>query len=160
MNAIDYPYLIDAYTAGAARLRDSVRGMSAEQLDAAPIPGKWSSRQVVCHVADFEVVYADRMKRALAEYEPTVFGGDPDTFAAHLGYERRDIAAELQMVDCIRAQMVSILRDLGEGDFQRIVRHAEAGPLSLRQLLEGITDHIPHHVAFIDQKRAKLTNSL
>jgi uncharacterized damage-inducible protein DinB len=61
-----------------------VAGLSDEQLDAVPIPGKWSIRLVVCHIADFELVYADRMKRVIAETQPTFFGGDPDTFAAGL----------------------------------------------------------------------------
>ena len=56
--------------------------MTGEQIDATPIPGTWTTRQVICHIADFEPVYADRMKRALAEDQPTVFGGDPDAFAA------------------------------------------------------------------------------
>ncbi len=47
-------------------------GVSREQLDAHPVPGKWSICEVVCHIADYEPVYADRMKRVIAENE---FGG-------------------------------------------------------------------------------------
>ena len=65
--------LIDDYAAGPERLRQAITGMSNEQLDAKPIPGTWSTRQVVCHVADFEPIYADRMKRVIAEDEPTFF---------------------------------------------------------------------------------------
>jgi uncharacterized damage-inducible protein DinB len=84
---MDYVSLIDDYLAGPQKLRDAIAGMSGEQIDAAPVPGKWSTRQVVCHIADFEPVYSDRMKRALAEDEPTIFGGDPDAFAARLAYD-------------------------------------------------------------------------
>jgi uncharacterized damage-inducible protein DinB len=62
--------LIDEYAAGPERLRQAVAGMSEAQLDAAPIPGRWSTRQVVSHIADFELVYADRMKRVVAMNEP------------------------------------------------------------------------------------------
>ena len=55
--------LIVQYLAGPQLIRQAVFGMTDEQLDAAPIAGKWSTRQVVCHIADFEPVYADRMKR-------------------------------------------------------------------------------------------------
>ena len=52
---------IEEYLAGPESLRCAIEGMSAAELDAAPIPGKWSTRQVICHIADFEPVYADRM---------------------------------------------------------------------------------------------------
>ncbi|TWU44134.1 DinB superfamily protein [Novipirellula aureliae] len=48
---------------GPKRLQAAIAGMSKEQLDAKPIAGKWSTREVVCHIADFEPVYGDRMKR-------------------------------------------------------------------------------------------------
>lgn len=148
--------LIDQYAAGPALLRDVVANVSAEQLDATPIPGKWSTRQVVCHIADFELVYADRMKRVIAEQEPTFFGGDPDLFAARLAYETRGVDKELSLIDSVRAQMTHILRFLDEKGFERVGHHSEDGPLSLSKLLKGITDHLPHHVAFIKEKLAAL----
>ena len=88
---MDHSQLIDEYFAGPQKLRDAIAQMTAEQIDAAPISGKWSTRQIICHIADFEPIYADRIKVALAENEPSVFGGDPDTFAARLAYDKRDI---------------------------------------------------------------------
>lgn len=148
--------LIDEYAAGPACLRNAVAGMTGAQWDAAPIPGKWSTRQVICHVADFEPVYVDRMKRAVAEEFPTIFGGDPDAFALKLAYEQRDIEEELQLIEAVRRHMARILRTLPSETFERQVNHSEAGPLTLRQLLTNITHHIPHHVAFINEKRAML----
>jgi hypothetical protein len=45
------------------------------------------------------------------------------------------------------------LRTLKEADFARIGKHSEAGPLTLLQFLERVTEHIPHHAKFIDEKR-------
>ena len=148
--------LIDDYAAGPERLRQAITGMSDEQLDAKPIPGTWSTRQVVCHVADFEPIYADRMKRVIAEDEPTFFGADPDVFAARLAYEQRNVDDEVQLVESVRGQMVSILRTLAPNGFRRTGNHLEDGPLSLETLLSQITGHIPHHVNFIKAKREKL----
>ena len=85
---MNHAQLIDDYLAGPQKLRAAVAGLTAEQLDARPIPGKWSTKQVVCHLADFEPVYVDRMKRVIAENEPTMFSGDPDLFAARLAYDQ------------------------------------------------------------------------
>ena len=145
--------LIDEYAAGPRTLREAIAGMTPEQIDAAPIHGKWSTRQVICHLADFEPVYADRMKRAIAENEPTIFGGDPDAFATHLAYEQRDIEEELLMIESVRKHVARILRTLPPDAFQRKVNHSEDGPITLRTLLEHITNHTPHHVQFIEEKR-------
>lgn len=153
---MNHSQLIDEYAQGADRIAEAIAGMTAEQLDATPVAGKWSTRQVVCHIADFEPVYADRMKRVIAENEPTFFGGDPDVFAARLAYDRRDIEEELQLIAAVRRHMVRILRTLAEADFQRIGNHSEDGPISVETLLRRITGHIPHHVAFIKEKRKAL----
>lgn len=151
--------LIDEYVKGPKLLRDAVAGMTREQLLARPVAGKWSTLEVIAHLADFEPVYGDRMKRILAEDEPTLFGGDPDKFAAKLAYHTRDLETELCLIDCVRKQMAAILRTVPEADFQRVGRHSEAGPLTLRTFLERITGHIPHHLPFIAEKRKALSAS-
>ena len=45
--------LIEEYLAGPDLLRRAVAGMTRDQLLARPIPGKWSTQQVVCHLADY-----------------------------------------------------------------------------------------------------------
>ena len=153
---MDYTQLIDDYLAGPQKLRAAVAGMTAEQLDARPIPGKWSTKHVICHIADFEPVYVDRMKRVIAEDEPTLFGGDPDLFAARLAYDHRDVSVELDFIEAARKHMGAILRSLRPDDFLRQGNHSEAGPITLEKLLTNITNHIPHHVKFIEEKRAAL----
>ena len=148
--------LIDEYLAGPGRLREAVAGMNQEQLRAAPVPGKWSTQQVICHIADFEPVYADRMKRVLAEDNPPLRGGNPDLFAARLAYDERDVEEELALIDVVRRQMARILRTLSPEDFQRSGVHSEDGPLTLETLLRRITEHVPHHVRFIEEKRRAL----
>ena len=153
---MDYADLIRGYCAGPLMLRAAVAGMTAEQFDARPIPGKWSTRQVICHIADFEPVYVDRMKRVIAENEPTLLSGDPDLFAARLAYDQRDVAVELDFIEAARKHMGPILRSLRPEDFLRKGNHSESGPITLEKLLINITHHIPHHVELIDEKREAL----
>lgn len=153
---MDHTLLINEYLAGGQKLREATAGMTEEQLDATPIAGKWSTRQVVCHIADFEPVYADRMKRAIAEDQPTVFGGDPDVFAAGLAYDERDLEEEFQLIESIRKHMARILRTLNTADFQRTCKHSEDGPLTIETLLQRMSGHIPHHIEFIKEKKAAM----
>lgn len=144
---------IDEYLAGPALLERVVTGMTDEQLRAAPVAGRWSTLQVVCHLADFEIVYADRLARVLAENEPTLFGGDPDQFAARLAYNQRDVGEELALIRALRNRTARILR---AANFARRGLHNEAGPLTLAQLLDSVTGHILHHIGYIEEKRQAL----
>src|SRR5262245_59858812 len=148
--------LFDQYRAGSTQLRKAVAGMSREQLTARPVAGKWSTLEVVCHIADFEPIYADRMKRVIAEDNPLLPSGDPDKFQAGLAYGIRDVAEELTLIETVRNQMARILKTLPESTFTRTGKHSTDGPLSLGVLLERITGHIPHHVEFIEEKRKAL----
>lgn len=151
-----YDALIDEYAAGAELIRRAARGLSREQVVARPVPGKWSVLEVVCHVADFEIVGADRIKRTIAEDQPLLADGDESLFASRLAYHNRELEEELQVIGSIRAQVTRILRTLPEGDFTRIGRHSSAGPLTLAQYVERGSRHIPHHVRFIEEKRSAL----
>ncbi len=148
--------LLDRYKSGSELLRVCVQQVDAAHYDAVPVPGKWSVRQVVCHLADFEPVYVDRMKRVLVEDNPTFFGGDPNAFAGGLAYDKRDVAEELNLIELTRGQMYRILSHCDVEDFQRTGVHSEDGPMTLETLLERITGHIPHHVKFIEEKVAAL----
>ena len=153
---MNHDALIEEYLAGPGLLRRAVAGMTRDQLLARPIPGKWSSQEVVCHVADYEPIYADRMKRVIALKEPELLQGDPGLFAARLAYDRRDVEEELALVELARKQMARILRALTPEDFQRRGLHSRDGALTLEVLLQRITAHIPHHVHFIEEKRRAL----
>jgi uncharacterized damage-inducible protein DinB len=148
--------LIDAYLAGPRTLRQAVAGLSREQLLARPVPGKWSTLEVVCHLADFDPILADRMKRVIAEDSPQLLGADEKRFATALAYHQRDLEEELAILEHTRSQLARILRTLPAEALQRVGVHNERGPLTLERLLTTATNHIPHHVQFIAEKRQAL----
>src|SRR5271167_3320286 len=104
--------LIEDYLQGPKVLRKAVAGMGRDQLRARPVPGKWSTLEVVCHLADFDPILADRMKRVIAEDRPTLVGADEKRFATTLAYHQRDLEEELTIIEKTRQQMARILRTL------------------------------------------------
>jgi hypothetical protein len=153
---MDHTQQIDQYLAGPDLVRKAVKGMTRQQLLARPIPGKWSTLEVVCHLVDFDPIYADRMKRVIAENRPTLIGADQDRFASRLAYQDRDLEEELAILEMTRRQMGRILKSLSPSDFDRVGLHNELGQRTLLQLLSTISNHIPHHVQFIEEKRKAL----
>ena len=156
LTVTDISPLIATYSRGPELLRDAVRRASESCWDAVPIAGKWSIRQVVCHLADSEIVYADRMKRVQAEDNPTLFDADPDAFVPALHCSVRPPEVELNVIEAVRAHMLPILRSCPVADFQRTGVHSTDGPMTLETLLERVTGHIPHHISFIEAKLGAL----
>src|SRR3954452_19858326 len=103
-----FAQMIEEYAAGPAALRKAVSGMSSEQLTARPVAGKWSVLEVVCHLADFDPILADRMKRIIAEDKPQLLGANENRFAAVLAYHDRDVEEELTLIEKTRSQLARI----------------------------------------------------
>ena len=151
--------LLDAFLAGPRTLRQALSGITPEQARARPIPGKWSTLEVVCHLADFEPIYADRMKRVIAEERPILLSADEKRYAAALAYQDRDLEEELSVIELTRKSLARILGKLPAQALERVGIYRTDGkdePRTLERFLATITNHIPHHVKFIQDKRRAL----
>lgn len=150
--------LADQYLAGAEQLRAAVAGMTREQLLARPVAGRWSTLEVVCHLSDFDLVLADRMKRiiAMAAEVPLLLVADEGLFVKELGYQTRDADEELAVVESIRRQMARIIRGLTPEQLQLTGNHNKRGLMTLEKVIGLAINHIPHHVSFVVEKRKAL----
>jgi hypothetical protein len=152
----DLQEMIRQYLEGPTLVRAAVSGMTPEQLRARPVAGKWSTLECVVHIADFEPILADRVKRIAALDNPMLMGADENLFVSSLAYQDRDLEEELRIIEVTRAQLARILRTKGPEILTRVGQHSERGSRTLEQFLQGAINHIPHHVAFIHEKRKAL----
>jgi hypothetical protein len=148
--------LADAYLQGPADLRAAVTGMTREQLIARPVPGRMSTLEVICHLADFEAVLAERMKRIIALPDALLLVADENLFLQELHYHDRDAEEELSLIDATRKQMARIIRALKPEQFQKAGVHSLKGLVPLEKVIQGATNHIRHHLPFIHEKRKAL----
>src|SRR5262245_27404077 len=151
--------LIVLYLSGIDMVRRAVAGMTPEQLHARPLPGKWSTFEVVCHIAVFELIDAVRITRTLAEDRPVIFDVDENRLAAALAYHQRDLNEELAVIDATRRHVARILASqsdsvLARQSAFRIGERSETRTLERHLTLAA--EHIPHHVPFILEKRRAL----
>jgi uncharacterized damage-inducible protein DinB len=147
---------INAYLDGPAQLRRAVAGLSPQQLQARPVPGKWSTLEVVCHLVDSEQAWCHRMKRVIAEEKPLLIGYDETRFTAALDYHHHDLDEELDLLESTRRQMAAILQGLPEATWSRTGVHSERGLITLQEMLQAEVEHVPHHVKHILEKRLAL----
>ena len=132
--------------------------MTREQLVARPVAGKWSTLEVVCHIADFDPVLTERMKRilALSADVPLLLAADENLFLAALNYHARDAEEELAVIDATRRQMARIIRGLAPAQLQLTGNHNKKGLMTLERVIQMATNHIAHHLPFIHEKRKAL----
>lgn len=148
--------LVARYVDGVALLRESVTGMSTEQLMARPIAGKLSSQEVACHVVDSDQFMCDRMKRTIATDRPLVMGVESIDYPGPLHYADRDLELDLRLLGVQREQMAADLARLAPEAWERTAVHSENGLLTLRQLMLHAVRHLEWHAATIDEKREAL----
>jgi uncharacterized damage-inducible protein DinB len=147
---------LDDFLAAPSLLRKALAGMTPEQLKARPVAGKWSTLEVVCHLADSDQAWCHRIKRTVAEDRPLLIGYDETRFAAALGYHDRDLEDELAAIESMRRQLGRTLRALPESAWSRPGIHNERGLVTLAEMVRIEADHVAHHVRTIAEKRRAL----
>jgi hypothetical protein len=152
--------LIEHYAGGGEKLALAIRGLTGEDLLSVPDPaakvGRWSIQQVVIHCMDSDLVSIDRLKRMIAEDNPTLIGYDENKFAANLFYDEQPAEDAVKMVDLARKTFARVLRKLPASAFQRAGTHNERGRVTVGDYLKAAADHLDHHIKFIHDKRAHM----
>lgn len=145
--------LLERFARGPALLRESLRGLSGEDLQLRRQPGKWSIKEIAIHLADAEILGAFRLKRALAEEGATLPAYDQDAWAARLRYADLDLEPYLLLFEGLRQSSTAVLRRAAEADWQRTAVHPKRGPVTLLDLVELYARHAESHVEQIWETR-------
>ncbi len=148
--------LIARYRTGHEHLQRTLQDLDDAHLDARPVRGKLSTREVLAHLADCEQFYADRMKRTIAMDRPLLLGASGWLYPEALHYENRDTQLDLRLIEVTRAQMARDLEALDAKTWDRVAVHSEKGLVTLRQLLLHAIRHLDWHVETILEKRTAM----
>jgi hypothetical protein len=156
MNVEERGLLIEKYSAGYQEVINALDGFPAESLTAHPIPGKWSAREIVHHLADSESTSAIRLRRLLVEDKPLIQGYDQDQFASKLRYNERDMAPSLEAFRSARATTAQLLSLMSEEEWKLEGVHSESGRYTVEDWLAIYAAHAHNHAAQIQRLRDTL----
>jgi hypothetical protein len=148
--------LLAMYLKDIADLRAAVSGMTPDEVLSRPIAGKWSTLELVAHVADCEVFFTDRIVRTLAMDKPLLCSADENRYIARLNYGALDLAEELDLFTALRRHVGRILRQQPEEAWKRPGIHSQSGLVTVRQLVQQASRHVRHHLPFVAEKRRAL----
>jgi len=145
--------LLERFRRGAELLAVATTGAAGSELDFKP-EGKWSVRQIVCHLSDSEAVGLMRFRQIIAEENPSMVAWDQEAWGSKLDYDKRKISQALEMFRVLRSSNFDLLKDLPEASFERQGTHTQRGPLTLKDLLRIYAEHVENHVKQIQGVRA------
>ena len=130
------------------RLENFLQKIAPEGLGVSPAPGKWSPRDILCHLADTEIVFAFRLRQTLAQDNYVIQPFDQDKWAAT--YDRYDARTALATFSALRQWNLSFIAGLRPDDFTRSVNHPERGDMTLRTIVETMAGHDLNHLRKIE----------
>ena len=123
--------------------------LSPAHIDRAPAPGKWSIREIVAHLADCELVFAFRLRQALAENHPVIQPFNQTVWGKH--YAAYDIVSALRMFEATRNWNVKLLTTVTDADRHRPITHPERGTMTLWTIVETMGGHDVNHIQQIEK---------
>src|SRR6516162_3145431 len=112
----------------AGKLAAFAGRLGAEGLRRSPAPGKWSATEILCHLADCEVVFAYRLRQALAEPHHRIQPFDQDVWAGR--YTAMDATEALAVFTAVRKWNVALFEHMTPADFDKRLTHPERGEMT------------------------------
>jgi hypothetical protein len=135
------------------RLKELVKRLDANGLATSYGPGKWTIRQLVCHLRDCEIVYGVRWRLMLSEIDPPLQPFDQDHWADATRYAKQDADAALAAFAALRASNLEMLKLAGAGTLARRGLHPEYGPIGVGQMARHLLAHDEKHLGHVGTAR-------
>jgi hypothetical protein len=144
---------LEVIAATPGQLATFVRTLGPERIEKSLAPGKWTAREIVCHLADCEIVFSYRLRQALAEDHHLIQPFDQDKFAAV--YAAYDAPAALAVFSALRRWNISFIHAVPADAFSKRVKHPERGEMTFKDIVETMGGHDLNHVKQLEAIAAR-----
>lgn len=139
-------YLPISIEFGPRIIRQLLRQIPAEQLDTALQPERFTPREVVAHLADWEPIMRERIRTALTAPGAVIQPYDEGQMAVDHRYATLDPWEQLEVFTRERAETAAFIRTLKEEDWSQTAHHPERGPQSVDDLANLLLGHDLYHI--------------
>ncbi len=126
------------------RLTALARQLEPDGYKRSYAPGKWSARQILCHLADCEIAFAFRLRQALAEDHHTIQPFDQEQWAER--YAMLDAQEALAVFSGLRRWNLLLLETVSSADCAKPVSHPERGEMTFQTVVEIMAGHDLNHL--------------
>jgi hypothetical protein len=137
---------VDAILASTAtEIALRLEAIGADKAAVSPAPGKWSPAEIVCHLADCELVFGFRLRQTLAEDAPTIQPFDQEKWAAT--YPGISAKQALSTFSALRAWNRLLIEGALPAASERPMTHPERGAMTFMTVVETMAGHDLNHLA-------------
>jgi len=126
-------------------LTQLVQAMGAAGMECRYGEGKWSAREILCHLADTEQVFAFRLRQTLSQDHHVIQPFDQEAWAVR--YKAIPGDAALGVFCAARHWNILLLHTIREEDVLKPVTHPERGDMTFATILETMAGHDMNHRA-------------
>lgn len=121
-------------------------GLSEEDMKKTYGEGKWTVRQILCHIADAETVLYDRIRRVIAEPKQVVMAFEQDEWAKNLDYDSFPLEISKNIYSNVRDAIIYLAKKFygSHGDKEFI--HSRTGLRTLKQEFDKVAEHNKTHL--------------
>ncbi|HEY1649511.1 MAG TPA: DinB family protein [Terracidiphilus sp.] len=127
-----------------AALAEALAAIGDENLSIPPAPGKWSPAEILCHLADCEMVFGFRLRQTLAEEGPTIQPFDQEKWAAAYGGVSAGHA--LEVFAALRGWNLRLFEVALPDAAARPTFHPERGAMTFQTIVETMAGHDLNHL--------------
>jgi uncharacterized damage-inducible protein DinB len=151
---------IEAAEKNPEEIARAVTGISRQAAVRKPGPNQWSIHEILAHLADSELVFAHRLRQALADKQPSFAATDQEAWAKELGYLETLPAEMVALYALLRRSNVRLLRRLKPADWEKGgFDPDQQRTVTVRELAQAIIDHDRHHLREIEALKDKAAAS-
>jgi hypothetical protein len=135
---------LDVLGGTAPELAKWMDAIGPARLSEPAAPGKWSAREILCHLADTEIAFAFRLRQALAEDHHTIQPFDQVAWAKV--YKAFTADAALAVFAAVRAWNLTLICGMTAADLKKPVTHPERGTMTIETIVETMAGHDLNHL--------------
>ncbi len=133
----------------AGRLDSLARSIGRGRMAAPPAPGKWSPRDILCHLADCEIAFGFRLRQTLAEDNHSVQPFEQEKWAAPYKSFLADQA--LTTFAALRMWNLALIEASLPAHAGKAVTHPERGAMTFSTIVETMAGHDLNHLAQLER---------
>jgi len=153
-----HAYFFNGLSFGPQIVERMVHQIPAARHDEKTNPERFTLREAIAHLADWEPILRERIALAVASPGAPVQGLDEGQLAIDRGYDRWDVEEQLRRYIEERAKTIGYLKGLKPEDWKKTIVHNEKGEQTVdeqaNQLLGHDLYHIDHLTEFFGGKIA------
>ncbi len=140
------PYLLPGLESGPIVVARIAETVPADHWDTPTAPGRFTPREVVAHLADWETELLKRMQIAKATPGAEVMAYDEGVWAVEHGYASTDPKEQAALFRSRRSQTLAWLKALEPADWTLTFLHPEQGAKTIYDCACMMLGHDLYHI--------------